>query len=122
MFYGYKKSGATVFVRNVLLDMKKMQAELKEHRYYLEQNVERRTENLLKRLATLESCNAALCDKLAQAQKELIALKRQPAQIPPNIDAESNDRTVKLYVMSNQARKPFGSSTQESWAEHATAA
>lgn len=122
MFYGYKKSGSLVFVRNVMLDMQKMQAELKEHRYYLEQNVERRTENLLKRLAMLESCNAALCDKLAQAQQELIALKRQPAQIPPNIDAESNDRSVKLYVMSNQARKPFGSNAQESWGEHATAA
>lgn len=118
----YEKSDTTLFVRKAMLDMKKMKAELNEHRYFLERNVERETEHLLKRIALLESCNATLSGKLALAQKEIAALKQQPAHILPRKDAESNDRTVKLYVMNNQAQQPAGSTVQDKWGEHAAAA
>lgn len=58
-------------------DRKEMEAELNEHRYRLEHQVKRRTEQLARSMTLLESCNAALCDKLAVAQKELASLKRQ---------------------------------------------
>lgn len=75
------ESAATLFIQGALRDiaeMKAMEAELNEHRYYLERKVEQRTEQLMRRLALLESCNASLCDKLALAHKELAALKQQP--------------------------------------------
>lgn len=67
------ESGAPLFFRGVMLDVtdkKEMEAELNEHRYYLERNVEQRTEHLMKRIAVLESCNAALCDRLALIRRE----------------------------------------------------
>lgn len=76
------KSGAPLFFSGVMLDItdkKEMEAELNEHRYCLERNVERRTEQLVKSMTLLESCNAALCDKLASAQEELAALRQQLA-------------------------------------------
>ena len=69
MMNGHKKSATRLNVSKTMLEMKKMQAELAEHRYRLERNVEQRTEQLLKRISLLESCNATLCDKLAVAQK-----------------------------------------------------
>lgn len=122
MLNGYKKTNTTPFIRGAMLDVKKMKAELHEHRYYLERNVERRTEHLLKRVAVLESCNATLCDKLALAQKEAAALKQQLAHPLPKKDAEPKDLGVKLYVMNNQAAKLIGSNVQDKWAGHATAA
>jgi len=104
-----------------MLGMKKMKAELNEHRYFLERNVERETAHLLKRIALLESCNATLSGKLTLAHNEIAALKRQPAQILPRKGAEPNDRAVKLYVMNNQAQKPVGSAIQDKWGEHAAA-
>ncbi len=122
MLNKYKKSGATLYIVKVMQDMKKMKAELNEHRYYLERNVERRTEHLLKRTELLEYCNATLCDKLALAHKELAALKQQPAHTLPDYDAEPNDRAMKLYVMSNQTQRPVGSNVHDKWDKHATAA
>lgn len=66
-------------VRTGALAMKKLEAELNEHRYYLEQKVEQRTEQLMKRISLLESCNATLCDKLAQAKKDIAILHKQSA-------------------------------------------
>lgn len=109
MMIGYKKPGTALLTGKAMLDMKKMAAELHEHRHYLERNVERRTEHLLKRIAVLESCNAALCDKLAQAHAALAAPK--PAE-----------RGMKLYVMNNQAPKLIELNSQDQWGEHATAA
>lgn len=122
MLNSYKRSGAMLFVGKAMLDMKKIKAELNEHRYYLERNVERRTEHLLKRIALLESCNTTLCNKLALAHKELAALKQQPIHTLAKKDTEPNDHTVKLYVMSNQTQKLLGSNAQDQWDEHATAA
>jgi len=63
-------------VRTGALAMKRLEAELNEHRYYLERKVEQRTEQLAKRLKLLESCNATLCEKLAQAKKDIAALQK----------------------------------------------
>lgn len=106
MLKRYNKPGVALFVGKLMHDMKKMKAELKEHRYYLERNVEQRTEHLLKRIALLESCNATLGEKLALARKESGSQKL----------AEPNDRAVKLYLMDNV------SNVQDMWCEHATAA
>ena len=117
MLNEYKKAGNTPFVSKGMPDMKEMKAELNEHRYYLERNVERRTEHLLKRIAVLEFCNATLCGKLALASKELSALNQLPE--PPKEETGSNDRSLKLYVMNNQTQT--GSNLQDKWGEHATA-
>ena len=121
MLNGYKNSGSTLSAEKLVLEMEKMETELKELRYYMEQNVEQRTESLLKRIAVLESCNAALCDKLALASRAPAALK-QPAHTLPNINAGENDRSVKLYVMNSQVRKQIETNSQDIWVEHATAA
>ena len=117
----YEKTDITLFVRKAMLDMKKIKAELNEHRYFLERNVERETGHLLKRIALLESCHATLSGKLALAHKEIAALKQQPAQILPKKGAEPNDRTVKLYVLNNQAQNPVGLSIKDKMGEHAAA-
>jgi methionyl-tRNA synthetase len=122
MLNGYKKSVTTPFIKKIMLDLKKMKAELNEHRYYLERNVERRTDQLLKSIALLESCNATLCDKLALTRKELSAIKQQSEHTLPKIDSEPNDPTVKLYVINNQTQKLIRSNVQDKWDEHVTAA
>lgn len=116
MLNKYRKSGTTLFIGNAMLGMKKIKDELNEHRYYMERNVEQRTEHLLKRITVLESCNAALCGKLAMAQRDLAALTL------PKKDTSPKDRAVKLYVMNNQQRNSIGSNLQDKWAEHAAAA
>jgi hypothetical protein len=80
----YNNPGPALIVGKIMRDMKKMTAELKEHRYYFEKNVAQRTEHLLKRIAVLEFCNATLCGKLALSQKEIIAL--QSAQSIGNVE------------------------------------
>jgi hypothetical protein len=65
MLKAYKKSESGLIVRKIRREMTKLRAELHEYRYHFEQNVEKRTEHLLKRIAELESCNAQLCDQLA---------------------------------------------------------
>ncbi len=47
------------------------------------QNIEEKTEHLLRRIAALESRNTALLGKLVQAQKELAELKRPAADTLP---------------------------------------
>lgn len=115
MLNKYIKSGVTLFIGKVMHDMKEMKAELNEHRYYLERNVERRTEHLLKRIELLEYCNATLCDKLALARKELVSPKQQLAYTLPNKEAVSNDRVAKLCVMT---RRPIESNVQDKLGEH----
>jgi len=122
MLNSYKKSGAMLFAGKAMLDMKKMKAELNEHRYCLERNVKQRTEPLLKRIALLESCNTTLCDKLTLISKELAALKQQSVYALAKKNTEPNDRTVKLYVMNDQTQKTLVSNAQDQWDEHATAA
>jgi hypothetical protein len=100
MLNKYKKPGNALFIGKIMHDMKKMKAELKDHRYGLERNVELRTAHLLTRIALLESCNATLCSKLEQAKAS-----KQP-------DANA----AKLYVMGTVAN------LQDKWCEQATAA
>lgn len=117
----YEKSDITQYVRKALLNMKKMKAELNEHRYFLERNVERETAHLSKRIALLESCNATLSEKLSEAHKEIAALRQQSAQSQSRKSAEPKDRTVKLYVMNNQAQASVEPAMQGKWGEHAAA-
>jgi hypothetical protein len=65
MLKAYRKSESGLIVRKIKREMAALRAELYEYRYNFEQNVEKRTEHLLKRIAELESCNAQLCDQLA---------------------------------------------------------
>lgn len=74
------ESGAPLLIKGVMLDItekKRMEAELADHRYYLERNVERRTRQLAKRIELLESCNTVLCSQLSSARMEVAALQRQ---------------------------------------------
>lgn len=80
------ENGAPLFIRGLMLDItdkKRMEAELVDHRYCLERNVEQRTRQLTKRITMLESCNASLCDELSSARLEVAALKQQLSQLLP---------------------------------------
>jgi hypothetical protein len=68
MLNGYKKSESALMVGKIRREMNKLKEELHECRYHFERKVELRTEHLLKRIAELESLNAALCDQLARFQ------------------------------------------------------
>ncbi len=122
MLKGYKKSDSLLFIRRLMRDMEEMKIELNEHRYYLERNVERRTQYLVARIALLESCNASLCDKLALAYKMPATIKLQAPSACPDGDAVTNDRAAKLYVLNNQTRMPVRMGVQGKWSEQATAA
>lgn len=113
MRYREMKSDMQPYIRRVMLNMSEIKAELNEHRYYLEEKVETRTEHLMKRILFLESCNATLCEKLALAKKELAAFRSKPDL--PNKMAESAG--VKLYLMNTPDVNATGG-----WAEHLTAA
>lgn len=69
--------------------VERLVAELNEHRYNIERKVEQRTEQLMRRLSLLESCNASLCGKLAQAKRDIAALHLQLAHVQSG--AELND-------------------------------
>ena len=97
----YKKTSTSLFIYKVRREMKKMASELNEHRYYLEQNVERRTELLAKRIVMLEACNASLCSKLAQSQKKLAAL--QEATVMPDASGHA-DRDTRLYLVNTRIK------------------
>jgi hypothetical protein len=80
---------AGVVPEEIILNIVKMEDELDEHRYYLEQKVAIRTQQLLTQITLLESCNEALCEKLAAATKELDALRQQ-------LDVEINSDSTHL--------------------------
>ena len=122
------ESGMPLFIRGVMLDItdkKEMEAELNQHRYHLERHVELRTEQLIKRMALLESCNTTLGGKLASAMMELTALKRQsataaikPVQITEQISpTQSNECTEQLHGIGDHARKIIDS-TRNNWIAH----
>lgn len=63
------EKGKMLFLQGIMLDItekKSIEKELTEHRYRLEQQVERRTAMLERRNSILESANSNLCDKLEQ--------------------------------------------------------
>jgi PAS domain S-box-containing protein len=99
------ESGAPLFMMGAMRDIteiKEMEEELNEHRYYLEKKVEQRTEQLLKRITLLESCNATLCDKLAQARRDIAALRGQLAGAMSGVGA--NDCLGRNGVVKNMIK------------------
>lgn len=83
------ETGAPMFIKGVMLDItdrKHLEAELNNHRYFLERNVALRTEQLMRRLALLESCNASLCEQLSCARMEIASLRQQLDFFAPEID------------------------------------
>jgi len=88
------EAGVPLFIKGVMLDIsdkKRMEAELVDHRYCLERNVEQRTRQQTKRIATLESCNASLCNQLSSARQEIAALKQSLMLAVPGYGPESGD-------------------------------
>ncbi len=80
------EAGIPEFIKGVMLDItdrKRMESELENHRYYLERNVELRTEVFAKRLALLELCNSALSARLTSALLEIAALTNNAVQRAP---------------------------------------
>lgn len=76
-------AGGAICMRGSMLDVtdsKQMESELAECRYNIERQVERRTEQLERRLALLESCNAVLCERLSDALLQLAGLTHQLQQ------------------------------------------
>lgn len=98
MLKRYQRSNAALFALKVGREAKKMASELKEHRYYLERNVAMRTEELLRRINLLESCNASLCDKLALAQNEVAMLQQSTVR---QVD-QVHERVARLYIVNSQ--------------------
>lgn len=85
------ESGAQLFIMGAMRDIteiKVMEAELNEHRYCLERKVEQRTEQLMRRISLLESCNAILSDKLAHAKRNVAELDKQLAGIMSDTNLE----------------------------------
>ncbi|MBI5626692.1 MAG: hypothetical protein HY935_05760 [Nitrosomonadales bacterium] len=56
----------------------------------------------MKRITLLESCNASLCNKLAQAKRDIAALHKQLDTTLPVI--KSNDFPGRLIVIGDGAR------------------
>lgn len=70
----YDAKGKMLFLQGVMLDItekKSMEAELAEHRYRLEQQVERRTAMLERRISVFEAANANLCEKVENGMAAL---------------------------------------------------
>ena len=88
----YRKSSTKLFMFSLMQQLKKMRSELHEHRYYLEQNVDQRTEYLTRRIEVLEACNAALCSKLASSQKSPVSRTSRYA--------DSADSTSKIRLVN----------------------
>lgn len=64
--------GKRLFLQGVMLDItenKLMEEELVEHRYRLEQQVERRTAMLERRIALAEAANSNLCNKIEEGMQ-----------------------------------------------------
>lgn len=62
-------NGHPMFLQGVMVDItniKEMEAELEEHRYYMERRVAQRTAALEQRIGILESCNTALCNQMEE--------------------------------------------------------
>ncbi|MDD4930126.1 MAG: hypothetical protein PHP85_12740 [Gallionella sp.] len=91
----YERTSTTLFVSRIMREVKYLAAELHEHRYYLERNVERRTAQLQKRIEILESCNANLCRNLALSQRELAAMQ----YLHTTGGTETDNAPAKLYIL-----------------------
>lgn len=110
------KSGVPLFIRGVMLDItdkEEMGSELNQHRYCLEQHVESRTGQIMRRMALLESCNTTLGGKLALARMEITALKQQLAAATE----QSSNCPEQLHDFGEQACKIINS-TRSNWIAH----
>jgi len=108
------ESGDPLFIMGAMrdiTDMKVMETELNEHRYYLEQKVEQRTKQLERKITLLESCNTTLCSKLAQAKRDITALQKQLNSTLSG--RESNDCSKQLTGISEQTE----SGVKHGWVE-----
>lgn len=110
------EAGELLFIMGAMRDiteMKVMEEELNEHRYYLEKKVEQRTEQLVRRITLLESCNASLCDKLAQARREVVTLQKQLAGAMSNVG--SNDCLGHIADIGDGIRQRIDTDIKEKW-------
>lgn len=85
------ESGVPKYIKGIMLDVtdkKRLEVELDSHRYYLERNVEQRTEQLTKRISLLESCNESLCARLSSARMEIVSLQQQLSLFAPDANDE----------------------------------
>lgn len=95
-----KNPPATQLIKKALHDIQEVKAQLHEYRYCLEKNVEQRTAHLHKRIASLESRNAKLCDDLTTVYEQIAALKREPRTAGD--EAGKSVRGARLYLVSSQ--------------------
>ncbi len=94
----YLQSGTPLHVFSVQQQLKKLSAELAEHRYYLERNVSRRTEHLNRQIELLESCNSTLCGQLAEYKKQIAILQQSAKQQV----VETGENAARLYLVNNK--------------------
>lgn len=81
-------NGQIMFFQGVMLDItdtKLMESELQTHRYFLEQRVRDRTEQLEKRIAILESCNHELCNQLEKERMTCNELRKLKTRHDPTL-------------------------------------
>ncbi len=95
-----KNPPATQLIKKALHDIQEVKAQLHEYRYCLEKNVEQRTAHLQKRIASLESRNAKLCDNLTSVYEQIAALKRESES--PADESGRGVRGARLYLVSSQ--------------------
>lgn len=91
-----KKSSTMLHVFRLKQIIKKMKSELDEHRYYLERNVAQRTEYLTRHIEVLETCNATLCSKLTQLQKE------HGAGLLAGNQKDHDEKVAKFFLVNNR--------------------
>ena len=94
-----KNPPAAQLIKKALHDIQEVKAQLHEYRYCLEKNVEQRTAHLHKRIASLESRNAKLCDDLTTVYEQIAALKREPRTAEN--ETGRNVRGARLYLVGS---------------------
>lgn len=107
--------GMPMFLEGIMLDItdkKELETELDEHRYYIERKVEQRTEQLMKQMALLESCNATLCKKLELTRIVPVTVKQHAVTAWwTDLAAQTmqeNDCAESLDGLSDYVRSMFG--------------
>jgi PAS domain S-box-containing protein len=89
------EAGKALFLQGVMLDItenKAMEEELAEHRYRLEQRVERLTKLMERRISVLESANARLCGMLNEYEARLRQAKS--AHLPQLLHSLAEDAVI----------------------------
>ena len=98
------KPGAALFISKTMHDIRRVKALLREHRYCLEKNVEKKTDHLMKRIAQLDSANSALCDDITRIYEQVAALKSEPEAKFQADETGVHAHGARLYLVSNQTR------------------